>query len=203
MDHNTQSKWGTFRFCLYVCPSHFALIGWWECEDYLYEMVSRGDTEISLLIRSPKTPELPKFQFSGGGRVFNFQGQGGGAVLCQVKNSKCQDLPKFQWGGGGGTLVLCQVKNSSQLSDLRFQRGALRRIWTKIYCLRSSVQKPACASQIVSHILRMWRLTRLSFKNFLPPRLAYFKAHWVLLTSINLLPENVLIISGTLSILTF
>ena len=34
----------------------------------------------------------------------------------------------------------------------------LWRIWTKNYCLRLSVQKPACASQIVSHILRMWRL---------------------------------------------
>ena len=74
-------------------------------------MVSTGDTEISLHIRSPKTPELPKFQFSGGGGA----------------------------------------------SDLRFQRGALWRIWTKIYCLRSSVQTPACASQIVPH---MWRLTR-------------------------------------------
>ena len=36
--------------------------------------------------------------------------------------------------------------------------GAFWRIWTKNYCLRWTVQKPACASQIVSHILRMWRL---------------------------------------------
>ena len=46
-------------------------------------------------------------------------------------------------GGGGG------------FSGLKFQKGAFWRIWTKIYCLRSTVQKPACASQIVSH---MWRL---------------------------------------------
>ena len=49
----------------------------------------------------------------------------------------------FHWGG---------------LSGLKFQKGAFWRIWAKIYCLRSTVHKPACASQIVSHILRMWRL---------------------------------------------
>ena len=31
------------------------------------EIVSTGDTEMSVHIRSPKTPELPKFQFSGDG----------------------------------------------------------------------------------------------------------------------------------------
>ena len=34
------------------------------------EMVSTGDTEMSVHIRSSKTPELPKFQFSGGGWGF-------------------------------------------------------------------------------------------------------------------------------------
>ena len=29
-------------------------------------MVSTGDTEMSVHVRSPKTPELPKFQFWGG-----------------------------------------------------------------------------------------------------------------------------------------
>ena len=51
----------------------------------------------------------------------------------------------FFWGGG--------------LSDLKFQRGALWRIWTQILLFVVTVHKPACASQIVSHILRMWRLT--------------------------------------------
>ena len=52
----------------------------------------------------------------------------------------------FQNGGGGG------------LSGLKFLKAPFWRIWTKIYCLRSTVHKPACASQIVCHILRMWRL---------------------------------------------
>ena len=43
------------------------------------------------------------------------------------------------WGGG--------------LSGLKFQKGDFWGIETKIYCLRSTVQKPSCASQIVSHIL--------------------------------------------------
>ena len=55
-------------------------------------------------------------------------------------------MAKFQLGGG--------------LSGLKFQKAPFWRIWTKIYCLRSTVHKPACASQIVSHILRRWRLTR-------------------------------------------
>ena len=45
-----------------------------------------------------------------------------------------------------------------QLSDLKFQRGALWRIWTQILLFVVTVHKTACASQIVSHILRMWRL---------------------------------------------
>ena len=45
------------------------------------------------------------------------------------------------------------------LSGLKFQRGALWRIWTQVLLFEVTVQKPACASQLVSHILRMWRLT--------------------------------------------
>ena len=45
------------------------------------------------------------------------------------------------------------------LSCLKFHRGALWRIWTQIFLFEVSVQKPACASQIVSRILHMWRLT--------------------------------------------
>ena len=54
------------------------------------------------------------------------------------------NLKIFIWGGG--------------LSGLKFQKAPFWRIWTKISCFRSTVQKPACASQTVSHILRMWRL---------------------------------------------
>ena len=43
------------------------------------EMVSVGDTEISLHIRP---------------------GQGG--ILLKSKSSKCQDMPKFEFSGGGG-----------------------------------------------------------------------------------------------------
>ena len=55
---------------------------------------------------------------------FNFwEGAGLGVGLYSgSQNSKCQDLPKFQFSGGGG------------FSDLKFQRGALWRIWTQIYC---------------------------------------------------------------------
>ena len=60
----------------------------------------------------------------------------------------------FSFGGLGGGL-----------SGLKFQKFFWR-IGTKIYCLRSTVQKPACASQIVSHILRMWRL--MTITNFNP-----------------------------------
>ena len=52
--------------------------------------------------------------------------------------------------GGGG------------LSGLKFQRGALWRIWTQIVLFEVTVHKPACASQIVSH---MWRLIMTGLKN--------------------------------------
>ena len=58
------------------------------------------------------------------------------------------------------------------LSGLKFLKAPFWRIWTKIYCLRSTVQKPACASQIVSHILRMWRLIRPSSKMDLQQKIA-------------------------------
>ena len=52
----------------------------------------------------------------------------------------------FHWGRGG-------------LSGLKFQKGTFWRIWTQILLFEECVHKPACTSQIVSHILRMWRLT--------------------------------------------
>ena len=142
-------------------------------------MVSTGDTEISLHIRSPRTPELNKFQFLGGGYSgvkyskcqdlpkFQFWGGYSGVKYSGVKYSKCQDLPKFQFFfGGGGTLEsstqsakICLNFNLGEGGTLvsntqsakiclnfnfqggilrsQFQRGALWRIWTKIYCLSS------------------------------------------------------------------
>ena len=57
--------------------------------------------------------------------------------------------------GGGG-------KSESEIPICPFLE-----FWTKIYCLRSTVHKPACASQIASHILRMWRLKREANKRLL------------------------------------
>ena len=57
------------------------------------EMVSTGDTAISLHIRSPDQLKLkvpPKFS-KGGGLM---------EVLQTNSNSKCQNLAKFSWGGG-------------------------------------------------------------------------------------------------------
>ena len=39
------------------------------------------------------------------------------------------------------------------------ERGSVENLDTNLL-FEVSVQKPACASQIVSHILHMWRLTR-------------------------------------------
>ena len=139
---------------------------------------------ILLIFRHQNKIKLLKFYIYPGSGAFR-RGEG---ALWSSQNSKCQDLPKFQLEGGYSGVVKTQsakiclnfnfrgrgysgvVKTQSAkiclnfnfqgrgLSDLKFQRGALWRIWTKIYCLRSTVQKPACASQIVSHILRMLRL---------------------------------------------
>ena len=67
------------------------------------------------------------------------------------------NLKFFKWGGGYSGVNFGYLKSEVfhwgvGLSGLKFQKGAFWRIWTKIYCLRSTVQKPACASQIVSHI---------------------------------------------------
>ena len=78
--------------------------------------------------------EMPKFQFGGGWGVRYSQ---------PSQNSKCQDLPKFQfqWGGGGeGTLLFWEYQYSQNFEP-NFQP-----------------LQQAHASQIVSHILRMWRL---------------------------------------------
>ena len=106
-------------------------------------------------VKYSKCQDLPKFQWGGGVLKSNTQSakiclnlnyQGGG--YSEVKYSKCQDLPIFQFSGGGGRGTL----------EPNSRTGVFWSIWTEIYCLRSTVQKPASASQIVSHILRMWRL---------------------------------------------
>ena len=62
---------------------------------------------------------------------------------------------KFFIGGGGA--FWSEIPERDFLENL--DKNLLSEVnCTKIYCLRSTVQKPAYASQIVSHILRMWRL---------------------------------------------
>ena len=92
---------------------------------------------------------------------FNFQG----AVFWSSQNSKCQDLPKFQFWGGRGC---SEVVKTQKCQDLpKFQIWGDGVFWTKI---QNRVfwgfwaQILPChfldsfASQIVSHILCMWRL---------------------------------------------
>ena len=64
------------------------------------EMVSVGDTEISLHIRP---------------------GQGG--ILLKSKSSKCQDMPKFEFSGGGDILVKSKSSKCQDLSELELGRG--------------------------------------------------------------------------------
>ena len=89
-------------------------------------MVSTGDTEIS------STYDLPDSGTTGGGVELRSQ---------NWKYSKCQDMPKFQiFGLGGGGL-----------SGLKFQRGALWRMWTQIYCLRLVYRTCLCITDSLSH----------------------------------------------------
>ena len=158
-------------------------------KDQFYTRISRNKPnewyprgiQISLHIRSPRLQafrgggevgcqDLPKFQFRGGGRYSwalpsqnskcqdlpKFQFGGGGhsqALLSQ--NSKCQDLPKFQCSGGG-------VLSGSAKSKLKVPR--LFREWGHSRNFEPNFQplQLATASQIVSHILRMWRLTKVT-----------------------------------------
>ena len=117
-------------------------------------MVSTGDTEISLHIRSPR------FQAYGGG-------EGGYSGVRTENTQSAKICLNFNLGGGGGGLGYCGVRTENTqrakiyinfnlggggLSDLKFQRGALWRIWTPILLFVVTVHKPACASQIVSHV---------------------------------------------------
>ena len=80
----------------------------------------------------------------------------GGGGYSGVKYSKCQYLPKFQFSGGGGGILESNTQSAKIWSEIP-ERGSLENLDTNLL-FEVSVQKPACASQIVSHILRMWRL---------------------------------------------
>ena len=60
-------------------------------------------------------------------------------------------MPKFQLKGGGA--VWSEIP----------ERGSLENLDTNLL-FEASVQRPACASQKVSHILRMWRLMNFVIK---------------------------------------
>ena len=75
-------------------------------------------------------------------------GRGGGYFGVNFGHLKSE---VFHFGGRG-------------LSGLKFQKRAFWRIWTKTLLFEECVHKPACASQIVSYILCMWRLIIRSFK---------------------------------------
>ena len=75
--------------------------------------------------------------------VFHFRVGGGysGVNFGQIKSEV------FHWGGGGGGTL-----------EPNSRTGVFWSILTQILLFEVTVHKPACASQIVSHILRMWRL---------------------------------------------
>ena len=80
----------------------------------------------------------------------------GGGGYSEVKTENTQSAKKclnFNFRGGGGAL----------LSEIP-ERGSLENLDTNLL-FEISVQKPACASQIVPHILRMWRLINYDGQN--------------------------------------
>ena len=113
-----------------------------RCTIYVTRWYPRG---IQKLV---STYDLPDSGPMGGG------GKVGAGRYSGVRTENIQSAKiclNFNFLGGGG------------LSDLKFQRGALWRIWTQILLFVVTVHKPPCASQIVSHILRMWRLMKTQF----------------------------------------
>ena len=86
-----------------------------------------------------KCQDLPKFQFPGEG------------VFCPSQNSKCQDLANFSFRGGG---EVCSVPEQGVLANLS-KKFALSCHFLETF-----------ASQIVSHILRMWRLTKCLYVGY-------------------------------------
>ena len=91
-----------------------------------------------------RAPNLKILKVPRNGLISIFFWGGEDTLPSQSQNSKCQDLPKFQffWGGRGGSVLRV---GHSQNFEPNFQPLQL-----------------ATASQIVSHILRMWRLITIS-----------------------------------------
>ena len=101
---------------------------------------------------NPKCKDLPKFELGGvswkvktqSAKIclnLNFRGEG--CVFWKVKTQSAKICPNFNFGGG------C-VRNQIP------EQGCFEQFGQKF--LEASL---ACASQIVSHILRMWRLNNL------------------------------------------
>ena len=97
--------------------------------------------------------------------------EGGGGVGILKSNSQsaktCLNF-KFFLGGEGilksntqSTKICLNFKlGEGGYSGTKFQnRGVLENLVKNLLC----VQKPACASQIVSHILRLWRLIKTNY----------------------------------------
>ena len=93
---------------------------------------------------SPKCQDLPIFSF----------GIWGGGVLQTNSSPKCQDLPKFSFFWGEGAVL---QTNIPEILEWGHSRNFEPKILPTGMC---------SASQIVSHILCMWRLTSSKLKVF-------------------------------------
>ena len=102
----------------------------WKCRlPLLNEMVSTGDTAISLHIRTPWNsgggggcnPDKLKLKVPRYAQIFIFRRIGGGGLLLTNSNSKCQDLHKFSFWGWG----------TPDKQSWNTWVGALKEFWTK------------------------------------------------------------------------
>ena len=99
-------------------------------------MVSTGDTEISLHIRSPKTLELPKSQSSGGRGEGRGGGEGGRGLYSGVRTENTQSSKiclNFNLGGGGYSGVRTENTQSAKIClNFNFQGGITQESELKI-----------------------------------------------------------------------
>ena len=77
----------------------------WCCGKNENEMVSLGDTAISLHILQPARGVFWKVKTQSAKICLNFNFRGGGGGCSGKSNPKCQDLPKFQFSRGGGGVL--------------------------------------------------------------------------------------------------
>ena len=106
---------------------------------------------------NPKCQDPSKFQLGGG---------------LESENPKCQDLPKFQfWGGGFWKLKNFYFRGGGGCSEPNSRTGCSEDFEHKI-CLHTFCMP--FASQIVSHILRMWRLIKVQIAMCVDKRQRYF-----------------------------